>query len=303
MKKSILLGGIAAMMLGMTACNGSGSSSADATFADSLATAFGHAQGSYYANMLKDQMPEDMRAKFNNDSFLRGLKQVLLADTADQGYLIGLSMGMQLVQSAEMWNSQAGVDVNRSKLYESFARSFKNPMDEEQQTAANVEIQTLMNRVQTLARQRFEESQREAQAQAAAQSTENREKGAAYIAEQKANDSDIKTTESGLSYKVIKQGTGAKPTDKDKAKVIYTGKLIDGTEFDSSNGSAVEFPVSGVVPGFSEALKMMNPGSKYIIYIPADLAYGDRNTGSIPPGSTLVFEVELTGFTPDPAAN
>ena len=106
-------------------------------------------------------------------------------------------------------------------------------------------------------------------------------------------DPSIKKTASGLAYKVLEQGTGEMPTDADQVVVAYKGTLINGKEFDSNDNAT--FPVRGVVPGFAEALKMMNPGSHYVIYIPAELAYGVDGTpdGSIPPMSTLVFDVTV----------
>jgi len=103
---------------------------------------------------------------------------------------------------------------------------------------------------------------------------------------------------SGLQYKVLKAGAGESPDDNDVVKVHYTGTLIDGTVFDSSRerGEPIEFPVNGVIAGWTEALKMMKPGAQYMLYIPANLAYGDKKTGPIPEGSTLIFDVELLSF-------
>jgi FKBP-type peptidyl-prolyl cis-trans isomerase len=105
----------------------------------------------------------------------------------------------------------------------------------------------------------------------------------------------VQVTESGLQYKVITEGSGAVPKEGDKVKVHYTGKLIDGNVFDSSveRGQPSEFFTNQVIKGWSEALLLMNVGSKWELVIPADLAYGDRATGPIPAGSTLLFEVEL----------
>ncbi|MEC8012143.1 MAG: FKBP-type peptidyl-prolyl cis-trans isomerase [Pseudomonadota bacterium] len=108
----------------------------------------------------------------------------------------------------------------------------------------------------------------------------------------------VKTTESGLQYKVLKSGEGdAKPTRSDKVTVHYHGTLIDGTVFDSSveRGTPATFPVGGVIPGWTEALQLMTPGDKWVLYIPSDLAYGERGTpgGPIGPNQALVFEVEL----------
>jgi FKBP-type peptidyl-prolyl cis-trans isomerase len=103
------------------------------------------------------------------------------------------------------------------------------------------------------------------------------------------------TTASGLQYEVITQGTGPKPTADDTVICNYKGTLIDGTEFDNSykRGAPVKFTVGGVIRGWTEALQLMNVGSKYKLYVPYQLAYGTNEVGHIPPGSTLIFEVEL----------
>jgi FKBP-type peptidyl-prolyl cis-trans isomerase len=104
-----------------------------------------------------------------------------------------------------------------------------------------------------------------------------------------------KATESGLQYKVVKAGEGASPKETDTVKVHYTGTLIDGKKFDSSRdrNEPAEFPVNGVIPGWTEALKMMKPGAQYNLAIPAKLAYGPQGRPGIPPNSTLLFDVEL----------
>lgn len=106
----------------------------------------------------------------------------------------------------------------------------------------------------------------------------------------------VNSTESGLQFRVLTQGEGAIPARKDRVRVHYTGKLIDGSVFDSSvaRGEPAEFPVSGVIPGWIEALTLMPVGSKWELTIPQNLAYGERGAGaSIPPFSTLIFDVEL----------
>jgi FKBP-type peptidyl-prolyl cis-trans isomerase FklB len=114
--------------------------------------------------------------------------------------------------------------------------------------------------------------------------------------EENKNKPGVITLPDGLQYMVMKQGTGPKPTATDTVKCHYHGTLIDGTVFDSSvdRGQPAEFPVSGVIPGWVEALQMMNVGSKWKLFIPSQLAYGDRAAGpKIQPNSTLIFEVEL----------
>ncbi|MGM3174670.1 FKBP-type peptidyl-prolyl cis-trans isomerase [Dickeya lacustris] len=114
--------------------------------------------------------------------------------------------------------------------------------------------------------------------------------------EANADKEGVNSTESGLQFRVLTQGDGAIPARQDRVRVHYTGRLIDGSVFDSSveRGQPAEFPVSGVIPGWIEALTLMPVGSKWELYIPHNLAYGERGAGaSIPPFSTLVFEVEL----------
>jgi FKBP-type peptidyl-prolyl cis-trans isomerase FklB len=123
----------------------------------------------------------------------------------------------------------------------------------------------------------------------------NKQKGMKFLSEN-AKKPGVVTTASGLQYKVIKMGNGAKPAATDKVKVHYRGTLIDGKEFDSSykRGEPIEFPLNGVIKGWTEGVQLMPVGSKFEFYIPSDLAYGDRQAGGdITPGSTLIFEVEL----------
>jgi FKBP-type peptidyl-prolyl cis-trans isomerase FklB len=122
-----------------------------------------------------------------------------------------------------------------------------------------------------------------------------KKEGAAFLADNKTKPGVI-TTASGLQYMVLKEGTGAKPAATDKVSCNYEGKLLDGTVFDSSDkqGHPIEFTVSGVIRGWTEALQLMSVGSKWRLFIPSDLAYGDQQMGpDIKPGSTLIFDVEL----------
>ena len=127
-----------------------------------------------------------------------------------------------------------------------------------------------------------------------AENAENSAAGAAFLAENKLKEG-VKETESGLQYRVITEGEGEHPGAEDVVEVHYTGRLIDGTVFDSSveRGESIKFPLNGVIPGWTEGVQLMKPGAKYEFVIPSNLAYGERNSGPIPGGSTLVFEVEL----------
>ena len=129
---------------------------------------------------------------------------------------------------------------------------------------------------------------------------DNKAAGEKFLAENKTKEG-VKTTESGLQYKVITEGKGEIPADTCKVKVNYKGTLIDGTEFDSSykRNEPATFRANQVIKGWTEALTMMPVGSKWELYIPQELAYGSRESGQIKPFSTLIFEVELVGIEKD----
>jgi FKBP-type peptidyl-prolyl cis-trans isomerase len=145
--------------------------------------------------------------------------------------------------------------------------------------------------------QRFNDIASKAQAEKnAATAAENKAKGKAFL-EEKAQEEGVLSTPSGLLYKVIEAGSGKSPVATDKVSVHYEGTLIDGTVFDSSikRGKPAEFPRNGVIKGWTEGLQLMKTGAKYQFYIPSELAYGDQGSGSgsIGPGETLIFDVEL----------
>ena len=144
--------------------------------------------------------------------------------------------------------------------------------------------------------QNFQKQMMAKQAEAMKQQAEkNKAEGEKFLAENKGKEG-VKATASGLQYKVIRAGTGSSPTADNTVEVHYRGTLIDGKEFDSSysrNQTAV-FPVSGVIPGWTEGLQLMKEGGKYMLFVPPDLAYGERGAGrDIGPNATLIFEVEL----------
>lgn len=127
----------------------------------------------------------------------------------------------------------------------------------------------------------------------------NNQKGQDFLAEN-GKKKGITTTESGLQYEVIKEGTGAQPAEESVVKVHYHGTLIDGTVFDSSvdRGEPISFGLNQVIPGWTEGVQLMKEGAKYKFYIPSELAYGERGSGSIGPGETLIFDVELIEIDP-----
>ncbi|MBE6305027.1 MAG: FKBP-type peptidyl-prolyl cis-trans isomerase [Bacteroidales bacterium] len=144
-------------------------------------------------------------------------------------------------------------------------------------------------------REYFTAMEQELQAQAAAAAKVNEEAGKSHL-EANAKRPEVVTTESGLQYEVLTEGNGPKPSAQDQVKVHYTGRLIDGTVFDSSveRGEPATFGVTQVIAGWVEALQLMNAGSKWRLHIPSNLAYGPQGAGGvIGPNATLIFDVEL----------
>lgn len=185
-------------------------------------------------------------------------------------YALGASNGEYLAQQ--------GIEINLEAFIKGFSEGYqgKNQFTQEQM------------------QQIFQEFEKMMQAKQNSAVEEEKAKGAAFLAENKKKEGVIETA-SGLQYKVITMGKGAKPAATDKVKVHYHGTLIDGTVFDSSveRGEPITFGLNQVIPGWTEGVQLMPIGSKFIFYIPSNLAYGDRAAGSIKPGSTLIFEVEL----------
>ena len=187
-------------------------------------------------------------------------------------YGVGHNMAMSIVR-------QGGLEVD----LEAFTAGFKEGLAGNPPAIPEADLQAAFAEVQTRAQA--------AAAEAAAASSAVSD---AYLESNKAKPG-ITTTESGLQYEVITAGTGAKPTAENTVEVHYHGTLVDGTVFDSSvdRGETIEFPVTGVIQGWVEALQLMSVGDKWRLTVPPALGYGDRATGAIPAGSVLIFEVEL----------
>jgi FKBP-type peptidyl-prolyl cis-trans isomerase FklB len=198
-------------------------------------------------------------------------------------YSLGVDIGRTL--------QRLQLDLNQNALSQGITDVLGNkPM-----AMSDQELQQTLQAFQQKMMQKQQEAMSKKQEEMKAVAQKNKAEGKKFL-DENAKKADVKTTPSGLQYKVIKAGSGDKPKDTDVVETNYRGTTIDGKEFDSSakHGSSFSFPVNGVIKGWSEALKMMPVGSKWQLYIPADLAYGDEGYGEdIAPGSTLVFDVEL----------
>jgi FKBP-type peptidyl-prolyl cis-trans isomerase FklB len=202
-------------------------------------------------------------------------------------YAIGMNWGTGL--------HKQGIDVDSAALVQGMKDALagsKTLLTEDEARAALMQLQS--------------EVQAQQQAKLKQEGEAGKKEGDAFLAANKGKEG-IVTLPSGLQYKILKEGSGAKPTADDSVVCNYKGTLINGTEFDSSykRGEPATFPVGGVIKGWTEALQLMPVGSKWQLFIPADLAYGARGTpgGPIGPNSTLIFEVELLSIkdkTPPP---
>jgi FKBP-type peptidyl-prolyl cis-trans isomerase len=216
-----------------------------------------------------------------------------LKDDKDKiSYSLGIDIGRTL-QRLEL-------DLNVPALSQGIADVLGN----KPKALSDEEVQKTLQAFQQQMMQKQQAAMSKKQSQMKAVAEKNKADGQKFL-DEKAKQAGVKKTSSGLEYKVIKEGTGAKPTDSDIVETNYRGTTIDGKEFDSSakHGSTSTLPVNGVIKGWSEALKMMPVGSKWEIYVPPDLAYGDEGYGDdIAPGSTLVFDLELLSIK-KPVAN
>lgn len=191
-------------------------------------------------------------------------------------YALGLGIGRQL--------SQMGAeDLN----IDDFAQAIKDVI-------AGNSLQVTEQEAQSIVTEFFQQQEAKQRAAAAEKYKDNKEKGEAWLAE-KAMEEGVETLPSGLMYQVLNEGTGKKPTAADTVECHYEGRLIDGTVFDSSykRGEAVTLRANQVIKGWTEALVHMPAGSVWEVYIPQELAYGDREQGQIKPYSPLVFKIEL----------
>lgn len=173
------------------------------------------------------------------------------------------------------------------------ARGLKDTLAGTKTALTEQEAQTAIMQVQADVRKKQE-------AKMQAEGTVNKKQGEEFLGENKSKQGVV-TLPSGLQYKILTEGKGPKPTASDTVQCNYRGTLINGKEFDSSakHGGPATFPVSGVIKGWTEALQLMPVGSKWELFIPPDLAYGDRGAGAdIGPDSTLVFDVELVSIKP-----
>ncbi len=277
-KKLAVLSMAAALSMGFTACNSkTGSLKNDSLSSnDSLAMARGYVTGSQIQQQL--MMSEMQGQKMDKEAMLRGIKDGMshAADSAMIAYYYGQLMGYQY--------AQGNIDdrVSNEIFYEYLISSVNSDSTKIKWTQEEA-MALLQAKTTEMRQQKMQEKY-----------GDNKKAGEEYAAKFKKEEGVV-VLPSGVAYKVITPGKGTvKPTDTDHVKVNYQGRLIDGTVFDETKDTPIEFGVTQVIQGWTEMLKEMTEGEKVTVVIPENLAYGERGSGDkIKPLSTLVFDIEL----------
>lgn len=252
----------------------------------------------------KPALEKEMKAKLDSinkingprlNQFIKGLSEGLNQEEKS-AYGNGLSIGVQFSQqmlpqfSGLLFAGDSTKTINKDQVLAGIVSTLKNQELAIGKAEAGTMVQTAYENAQKEAQKRQDEELKTQYADSIAA-------GDIFMAEN-AKKEGVVTLPSGLQYEIVRAGNGPIPTETDRVKVHYHGTLIDGTVFDSSvqRGEPATFGVNQVIPGWTEALKLMPVGSKWKLYIPYDLAYGSSNQGTIKPFSNLIFDVELLGI-------
>jgi FKBP-type peptidyl-prolyl cis-trans isomerase FklB len=290
MKKFILFALCASLSLGMSAAKKASKKKSkapvevvDTVCVDTFSYYFGRANSNGLKGYLAQRMGVDTAYVAD---FLKGFEQTTLteADKKEKARLAGIEIRQQVEEQVYPGASKQINDSTEILNKALFVKGFRDNFEGVNNTLSMDSTQKLVKKQMEYYHKVNMEKKYGA----------NRIEGEEFLKANAKKDS-VKVTPSGLQYKILTQGTGEVPTKESKVKVNYEGHLIDGTEFDSSykRNKPVTFPVSGVIAGWTEALCMMPVGSKWMLYVPQELAYKDREQAKIPPFSCLIFTVEL----------
>lgn len=256
-------------------------------------------------SVQKQNLQKEMNAKVDSlnkangpklNEFIKGLQEALKGGEKKSAYIQGLSIGQQISQNMLpqfnnlLFAGDSTQEINKDQMLAGLVGTLKNQQLAISKSDAGAVVQSEVDKAQEKEQLRQEEDLK-------VQYKDSIAAGDAFLAEN-AKREGVVTLPSGLQYEILKEGRGTTPADTDRVKVHYHGTLINGTVFDSSvnRGEPTTFGVTQVIPGWTEALKLMPVGSKWKLYIPYDLAYGAQDRGTIKPFSNLIFEVELLGI-------
>lgn len=248
------------------------------------------AQGAYIGNAVLSNYPQiEQQTKATKEDILKGI-QIVLGAPDGEGVKIGMQFGVQMLNEMRQLE-EFGITVDRSLMLKNFKHAFlQDTIDQEAAQRAYAYYQTLVGNVQK--EQRAREEARKAQSPEALNNVAD---GADFVKAAKTNDPEIKTTDSGLSYKIISEGEGQKAGDAVRARLVYTEKRINGEELVNTGEKGRMVYMSNIAPGLAEGLKLIGNGGKAVFYVPGDLAYGVNGIPSreVGPLETIVYEVEV----------
>lgn len=279
MKKITMAAALAFAALTFTGCNNNSAPKADLKNAlDSLSYMYGLGQGNSYSQQLASAGIDST----NIDQFIKGVMEGVKAsdDKNKEAYFFGMSLGMQCAKNMvpNINYRTFGEDSTKTISVENLVAGLVKGLKEKNPEMTFEQINNIIMEKDSIVKEEIFGDVKKA----------NKD----FLVEN-AKKEGVKTTESGLQYKVIEEGKGAVPAADATVNIKFVGKLIDGTEFDSSRGEAIPMNLNRSIAGFKEALSMMPIGSKWQLFVPAELAYGSGSAGNIKPFSTLIFDVEL----------
>lgn len=290
--KKIIYGACAALVIMASACSKGGDadkSAVPAQLSDSVTMAYGRTVGGYVLGDYQ-RFAENNKNQATKEDIVKGI-QLAFGNADSEGMMIGLQVGGNILNEIKRFEEQ-GVKVDRNKLLKNFREVFMaDTLDMEQLRESSALLNTLLAQVE-----RVKSEQEEARAAEAPEAKQNGSTGEAFVKKLKASDPEVKTSASGLSYKITNKGEEPLVGDNSIVEVNYVGKLVDGTVFDQNpEGQPATFSPNGVIPGFAEGLKMLGKGGKATLYIPGNLAYGPQGVpqAGIGPNAMLIFEVEV----------
>ncbi len=258
---------------------------------DSISQNYGSVVGYQVYSELENMSDSTFKSAQAKADVIKGIRTVL-AQADNQAISVGMQIGLSMLREINNYESQ-GVEFDRAVVLAQFADAFtSDSLDHETMRGFQIELNRLLNEVEKL-----NEELKLAKLAEAPEAQQNERAGKAFIDNLKATDPEVKVTESGLAYKITQAGDNSvEITDNTLLVVNYKGTFIDGEVFDASaEGEPATFSPGGVIPGFSEGLKLLGKGAKATLYIPGELAYGVRGVpqAGIGPNQTLIFEVEI----------